>query len=305
MTGLKFRKLGLVFKPAGQRPWMVSHAACPVALPLGGDRVRIYFGTRDARNRPHVGFVEIDLNAPTEICGLAEVPVLGPGALGHFDENGVYPGPLIRRDNRVLMYYMGRVNYEAPRYAMAIGLAESTDDGLSFRRVSLAPVLDRNSFSPWMVSTPCVLRDGHFWRMWHIGGDGWNANSTKSYYRIKSAVSDDGMAWVPESGDVIPLIDGETNQASPAVFKIGPEWGMWFCSFLNGGYKLGYAHSADAIRWHRDDALAGIEPGGNGFDSDEIAYPSVFLHNDLLYMLYSGNGYGRDGFGLAVAEFPR
>jgi hypothetical protein len=33
-----------------------------------------------------------------------------------------------------------------------------------------------------------------------------------------------------------------------------------------------------------------------------IAYPFVFDHAGDRYMLYSGNGYGRGGMGLAVLE---
>jgi len=31
-----------------------------------------------------------------------------------------------------------------------------------------------------------------------------------------------------------------------------------------------------------------------------VEYPFVFRHNDQIYMLYNGNGYGKTGFGLAV-----
>jgi hypothetical protein len=40
----------------------------------------------------------------------------------------------------------------------------------------------------------------------------------------------------------------------------------------------------------------------DGWDSEMIEYPFVFEHDGLRYMLYNGNGYGRSGFGLAVAS---
>jgi hypothetical protein len=33
-----------------------------------------------------------------------------------------------------------------------------------------------------------------------------------------------------------------------------------------------------------------------------VEYPFVFDHRGTRYMLYSGNGFGREGFGLAVEE---
>ncbi|HXQ52132.1 MAG TPA: hypothetical protein VN802_13640 [Stellaceae bacterium] len=299
---LNFVKRGLVFRPEGQRAWMVSHAACPVALPLGRDRLRIYFGTRDRRNYGHVAFVEIDPRTPAKILALSDEPAFAPGALGHFDENGVYPGTIMQVGDNLRMYYMGRLNYEGSRYGMAIGVAESTDGGLVFRRLSPAPIFDRNPESPWMVSTPCVMRAGRQWRMWHLGGTGWNDASTKSYYRLKSARSKDGLSWQPEPGDTVPLLTGETNLASPTVLQTGGGWRMWFCTYARTGYRLGYAWSADGDAWTRDDTASGVAPGPDGFDSREMAYPHALEHDGRTYLLYSGNGFGRDGFGLAVAE---
>ena len=66
------------------------------------------------------------------------------------------------------------------------------------------------------------------------------------------------------------------------------------------GYRIGYATSRDGLRWQRDDASAGIDVADSGWDSEELAYPSVFRHDGRMHMLYSGNGFGREGFGIAV-----
>ena len=84
---------------------------------------------------------------------------------------------------------------------------------------------------------------------------------------------------------------------------------MWFCfreinDFRDGAnsYRIGYAFSYDKINWHRDDKLAGIDVASQGWDSKMIAYPYVVKHNDLLYMFYNGNGFGRSGFGYATLD---
>ena len=51
---MHWRKLGMVFRGAGQYPWMASHAANPVAESRGGDVYRVYFSCRDRDNRSHV-----------------------------------------------------------------------------------------------------------------------------------------------------------------------------------------------------------------------------------------------------------
>ena len=65
-------------------------------------------------------------------------------------------------------------------------------------------------------------------------------------------------------------------------------------------YKLGYAYSSDLINWHRDDSLAGIEPSASGWDSEMQCYPNAFELNGSIHLLYNGNEFGRNGFGLAT-----
>ena len=50
------------------------------------------------------------------------------------------------------------------------------------------------------------------------------------------------------------------------------------------------------------DGETGIELSASGWDSETISHPHVFIHDGKKYMLYNGNGYGRDGFGLAIVD---
>jgi hypothetical protein len=87
---------------------------------------------------------------------------------------------------------------------------------------------------------------------------------------------------------------------------------MWFC--YRGGlrfrtdpdqsYRIGYAESADGVTWERLDEQAGISRSESGWDSEMIAYPSVYVHRGRRHLLYNGNGFGRSGIGHAVADEP-
>lgn len=301
MTSLVWRKLGRILRAEGQRPWMHSHTACPVALHLNGDLYRIYFGTRDPKNHPRIGFVEVDLSDPLRVLTISAAPALEPGPPGHFDDNGVYPGCLLEKDGRLWLYYMGRSNGEAPRYSMAIGLATSVDGGMTFERLHAAPILDRSDFDPCMVSTPYVMRERSLWRVWYLSGFKWDLERGKSYYHIKYAESDDGVHWRRDGRVAIRLQADETNIASPTVYRDLLGYHMWYCA-LKDHYRLGYARSSDGVTWTRLDAAAGIELSPAGWDSESMAYPHAFAHGGRLWLLYSGNGFGRDGFGLATAE---
>ena len=77
---MRWNKRGLIFKVEGQHPWMVSHAANPVAMHLADSVYRVYFASRDDINRSHIGFADVDLgsNIP-EVVKVSEQPVLAPG----------------------------------------------------------------------------------------------------------------------------------------------------------------------------------------------------------------------------------
>lgn len=299
----RWRRLGRVLVADRQRPWMVSHTAMPTAYALEEMHVRVYFATRDERGHPHVAFAEIDLERPQRIERLSEAPVLSPGPRGFFDDSGVYPGALLEAGDRLRMYYSGRNNGREPLFYMAIGLAESVDGGVTFERVSTVPVLSRGEHDPWMVSTPFVRHEPPLWRMWYLSGMGWDDFvERRSYYDIKYAESDDGVAWRRDGTCCVPLDADESNVGNPCVLSDGDGYRMWF-SYVGGskGYRVGHAESDDGRRWTRSPEPA-FGPSEDGWDSEAVSYPFVFRHAGRLYMLYSGNGFGREGFGLAVAE---
>ena len=67
-------------------------------------------------------------------------------------------------------------------------------------------------------------------------------------------------------------------------------------------YRIGYAESSNGVNWTRKDNLVGIDVSADGWDSEMICYPYVFIHNNEIFMVYNGNGYGRSGFGIAKLE---
>jgi hypothetical protein len=297
---MRWRKHGLVFEPDG-RSWQRSHAATPVGLPLGDDTLRVYFSSRDERNRSHVGFVELELGEDIRVTRVAERPVLGPGPLGTFDDHGVYGTSIVEHDGALWMYYMGWNPGPPPLYYPSIGVALSTDGGESFERRSPAPIMARSEFDPWMVSAPFVLRDGELWRMWHISGLSWAEERGRlvSYYHLKYAESDDGLDWRRDGRVAIELQPGERNIARMCVRRTTNGYEGWYSFSGDNGYRIGRAESPDGYEWTRRDQDAGLEVSPEGWDSEAIAYPFVFEHRGRRWMLYNGNGFGRDGFGLA------
>lgn len=281
---------------------MVTHATVPFAENIGGDLYRIYFSGRDRLNRSLIGYVEVNINEPEKILYITEKPVLGLGALGCFDDNGVTPSWVVNHDDKKYLYYIGWNKGSTVRMALIAGLAVSQDGGKSFTRVSRGPLLERTDAEPYSILTaPCVLIENGIWRMWYVSGVEWVDRDTPRY-NIKYAESKDGIKWDRRGVVCIDFRWPEENAlARPCVLKESDLYQMWY-SYKGEDYRIGYAESKDGITWERKDEEAGIDISDSGWDSEMIEYAFVFKHKGRRYMLYNGNDYGKEGIGYAIME---
>ena len=305
MAWQRWQKLGRLYDPAGLRPWAMTHAAVPVAVPIGGDRYRVFVTGRDAENRSHIGYFELDLGGSRpSVSPLSDSPVLCPGSLGCFDDQGAMSSWVVMNGNTQYHYYIGwNVGVTVPFYVNT-GLAVSEDGGSTLRRFSEGPVLGRSAGDPLLASTPCVLREGGIWRMWYMSGSRWVAATPrpKHYYHIRYAESRDGIRWEPTGKVCIDYKNADEYAISrPCVLREEGKYRMWF-SHRGESYRIGYAESRDGLTWQRRDEEVGLDVSDSGWDSEMIEYPFVFRHGEALYMLYNGNGYGSTGVGLAVLQ---
>lgn len=304
---MNWKKLAFWSVPKGRYAWMQSHAQLPTPMVLDNQTVRIFFATRDAAQRSSISYTDLHFAGDSDRYASTPVaphPVMSPGPIGCFDEHGVFPSSIVRTDEGHVLYYVGWTQgVERPLFYAAIGLATSVN-GTDFTRVSPAPLLGRSEYDPCLVTSPHVYRDGERWRMSYVSGVRWwrtEQGTLQSAYHIKLAESKDGRNWSREGRVAIDFGIGETNIARSAVQQLAPDrYRMWF-SYVHaniGAYRMGYAESDDGTTWHRDDARAGI-----GLDHEHatqmICYPSLFTLGTHTYMVYNGDGNGRDGFGVA------
>lgn len=300
---MKWVKRGLIFAPAGDLRWAVSHAALPFVEPVG-DLCRVYYSARDERGRSRPGTFDVDLNEPHRILNVRRSPLLELGSLGAFDDNGVMASCLVPTGEKTHLYYVGwALGVTVPFYVNA-GVAVRTYRDESFRRLSAAPMLDRSVVDPYLTGSVFVLLDEGRWRMWYTSATEWRirGGAVQHRYHIKYAESGDGVSW--NRGGVVCIdyrSDAEYAITRPCVIKDSDRYRMWYC-YRGDVYRIGYAESDDGISWVRRDELAGIGLSDSGWDSEMAAYPFVFDHKGQRYMLYNGNGYGRTGIGLAVQD---
>ena len=316
---MKWTKRGLLFEPKRYAlpNGCTAFAQSPQAL-VFDDFVRIYFSTRsrDAGGQylSHVSFVEVDKTL-RRVIRTATGSVIPLGALGCFDEHGIFPMNVVRAGDAIHAFTCGWSRRVSIPVETAIGRAISHDEGLTFQRLGPGPVMAASPNEPFLVGDPFVLvRDG-VWHMWYIYGTDWQESLSDPgpvrVYKVAYASSQDGLAWRRNGIPIISdTIGPDECQALPTVFEHDNAWHMYFCyryatDFRTNsarGYRLGYARSADRVTWIRDDGQAGIDVSDEGWDSEMLCYPHVFRCEEHLYMLYNGNRFGRDGFGVAVLE---
>ncbi len=302
---------GRIFVP---QDYGLDYCKSPQPIVLD-DRIRVYFSycIKDGiKLKSCVGFVDFDKGFK-KVLRVSD-SVLDNGLLGTFDEHGVFPfSPFVGPDKKIYAVTTGWNRKQSVSTETAIGLVCSSDGGETFERVGTGPIMTANLKEPFLVADGYVVkREKQDYVMFYIYGTDWetykDSAEPERTYRIAMAYSKNLLDWNRDSVCIIPArIEGEA-QALPSVIKISNRWHMFFCyrytvGFRNDpekGYRIGYAYSDDLIEWKRvDDA---IRIPTSDWDSDMQCYPCVFKMDDEVYLLYNGNKFGKEGFGLIKLE---
>lgn len=315
---LEWRNHGKIFDPAKYefdgRPGLFAQS--PQAL-VFDDFVRIYFSTRsiDPDNKKyisHVAWVDMDKSL-RNVIATNDHAIISPGELGCFDEHGIFPFNVVRHKDSIFAFTTGWNRRVSVSVDTAIGLAISRDNGETFQRHGTGPVMAASLFEPCLVADAFVQVINDVFHMWYIFGTGWKQYASDTApdrtYKIGYAQSRDGINWSREHArQIVPDVLGpDESQALPSVVYARGRYHMVFCfreswdfrTAAGRGYRLGYAWSEDGVSWMRDDSQVPVLGNSGEWDSEMQCYPHVFECEDKIYLLYNGNAFGRDGFGLA------
>lgn len=316
---MKWKKIGKIFDPTMYNLTnnCYEFAKSPQTL-IFEDFIRIYFSSVEkdkiGKYLSHVSFIDIDRNFKN-IINVSSDTVIELGALGCFDEHGIFPMNVLRVKDKIYAYTTGWNRRVSVSTDASIGLAISNNNGLSFNKVGNGPILSASLNEPFLVGDAFVTIYNDTYYMWYIYGNKWIfdifENVYQRVYKITYAKSNDGISWEKSGNKIITdKLNENECQALPTVIYYKNKYHMFFCyreatNFRNNkdrSYRIGYAYSDNLINWIRDDDIVGIDVSDEGWDCDMICYPHVFKCDDNIYMLYNGNEFGRYGFGLAVLE---
>jgi len=304
-------KQGLIYN-CTNRAFFRTHATRPIPFLINNERLRLFFSSRAADDMPYPTFIDIDPSNPRKILTINEKPLMALGNPGTFDDSGITPVSILRKNDGALMYYVG---WKRRRYGVSIeasiGVAEISECGASLKRIFEGPLIGQDRAHPILVAAPFVVPYEGGFRMWYCSGREWRQmrHGAEMIYTIFEAWSEDGYSWVQSSSK--PKIDYEYDGeviSAPWVEKLNDSsYLMWYSSrgsatLPDKNYKPGLAYSIDGQNWKRCDSAVGIEKSNSGWDSEMICYPAIFNHGDKTYMFYSGNAVGKGGIGYAIAD---
>ena len=304
-----WRKLGLVFG-SSEFSSFSTHAQVPTPFVLE-DRIRVFYAARNSSGKSYTTFVDLDLNDPKKIIYNHKIPIMGFGEQGTFDDEGVMPSFVLKKDSQLWMYYSGWNQRISIPYHNSTGLAVSSDLGLSFQRMFEGPVMDRTPYEPYLAVTPTLIQEVDHLKMWYISGIKWTLVEGKyePVYVIKSANSTDGIAWNRANKQIIPSRHSMEAFSRPTAFKLNGKYHMYFCyrgshDYRNGSqsYRLGYAQSSDGEQWERHSKDATLIGPVEDWESKMNCYPFYLETKTNKYIFYNGNGFGQSGFGVAKLE---
>ena len=314
----KWKKLGKIFDPKDHETpfWMNEFAQAPSVV-IFDDFIRVYFSCRPKSDEKgqytsYSAYIDLDKKNIFNLIDIGKKPILELGKLGTFDEFGTYPASVIKYDNQYRVYYAGWTRCESVPFNVAIGVGLSNDNGKTFQKIGDGPVLSYSPEEPFILSGPKIRRFNNKWYLFYIAGNKWIIDNEKPepVYKIRMAVSEDGLNWVKHNKDLLAnVLEENEAQASPDVIYLNGVYHMFFCYRYStnyrgkeNGYRIGYAYSNDLENWVREDHKVGIDVSNSGWDSEMISYPHVFELDGEVYMFYLGNGVGKYGFGVAKLE---
>jgi hypothetical protein len=306
---INWLRRGLLIPP-GDGQLGFTHASHPCIMNMADDHFLLIFSMRDHLKRSHI-FVKHCMVDGDKITAFGSaIQVLSPGRIGTFDSEGLLVCcPVELENGKTYLYYSGWNNLSHGLWLCDTGLALVDKRNLGFSRFSEGPVMGRDRHNPFFAAATSVLQEKGLFRAWYNSGVDWIAQEDGAFkpkYGIHYAESSDGIDWDYFPNLVIPFKDAyEHSFGRPTVAYWDSCYHMWFsCRGANHNpeYKIGYAASLDGLNWERNDSLSGLGNSSDTshFDSIAQAYPYVFEHKGVRFLLYCGNSYGSTGFGYAI-----
>ncbi len=221
---------------------------------------------------------------------IAPTPVLSTGANGTWDSSVVFSPDVVWNGTGYMMYYVGDGETNQTTYPAnfrQIGVAFSSD-GITWTKYAGNPVITHGPgvYDARYTRGPNVIYDNGSYKMWYFGTPPLAAFSNYTS-NIDYATSADGLHWTKYAGN--PVLTGFNYSGSlvahsPSVLKVN---GTYLMAFSDGFANIGYATSADGIRWNFNNGTNVLE-SLSGWHNGYVDFPSLVIVGNRLFLWFDG-----------------
>ena len=286
------------------------HSQVPV-VDVYSDTFKIYYSTRNEQGKSIPMTISVFKDNLTQYSPPTKLN-LELGKPGSFDWSGIMPTDILTLENNVkYLYYIGWSRRLDVPYHNNLGLAISNDNGITWKKYSTGPILHTSYKEPGYIGTVDILREDGIWKMWYLSCREWaeHEGRMEPTYDIKYAFSDNGIDWEPTNQTCIPLEKNEGGISAARIIKEGSIYYMWFSvrdkfNYRNNtehSYRIKKAVSKDGINWVRENNIE-LDISTDSWENEMVCYPEIVKHNNLYYMFYNGNEFGKTGIGYATRK---
>lgn len=305
---MNFVKKGLIWKAENVNELWKTHTMAPSAILVNESTIRVYVGGFDDKGISRIWYLDLDSNNPSIIKSISKNPVLDIGEDGCFDDNGVFPAHISIFDKEIYLNYTGfQLGKKSIEHFNFGGLAKGFEEDSIYKRVSKVPILDRSDEGLFVRAGQSIIKeDDHFLSVysagntWSFAGGKMRPNYDICIQKLQTPLE------YSLKGEKIIYADHsiEHGLGRPQIIKLkGIYYVFYTRRLLNMKYFFGISKSTDLINWIKiDDEIKGITHSESGWDSEMIYFPSVIEVKDKIYMFYSGNNFGLEGFGYSELE---
>ena len=303
---MRWEKRGQIYKPNNEAEWMNGWFIAPTPYLVDDETIRIYGCIRDKEGIGRIGYVDVEAKNPSKVIYVSKTPALDIGSNGCFDDNGLVMGDLVKKDGKLYLWYTSFQHVQKAKFYAFSGSAVSDDNGKTFKRRRLYPVMDRTEEGLFGRCIHTVIYDEQkdIYRVWYSTIFKWTYINNIPYptYDIKYIESKDGLNFPDEGIQCIKCKDNEYRIGRPRVRILDDNTYEMHYTFdtLNKEYIAGYAVSNDGINWVRqDEKLNWIKQPTGEWDKEMSCYLCPIDTKYGKYIFYNGNNMGQDGFGYA------
>lgn len=283
---------------------MYSHTTHPYMIFLNNKIGRIFFSSRNIKNQSSIFWIDIDLSDNFKVINISEKPSLTYSNDGSFDTDGVFVTHIIKNKKKLKMYYLGwKKKTPYPMFESFIGMAESSNQGLTFDKISNSQIkgIQKNENNTNLLCS--IIYDKGIFKMWYGDLVKWIKlkNRLQSIYNIKYATSPDGINWKNENKVCIDNSKKILNVGHPFVTVKDGIYFMLYSVDYGKGYRIRLAYSYDGISW-KAKSRNFLSVGKQHWNNSSVSHPFYFEFNNRYFLLYSGNNFGKDGIGIKCIQ---